>query len=326
MKAKLRGEKWTVYLLLFSLIIVLLLTWWVYNSLTKVSKIKVGDLASFLLVDKYQKPLVLQGSRICIDSFLCEEPRDTLFANLPYSYDEMREQLHAAYSHIDQTLGGSKQTKQYAKALVTADLVYAAFSYQMDLGIEDSTLHSIQIQELKQTYDAGVQNKIALYCGQRAIFYTRLIAAELNLKARVKDIEGVHSFPLVTIGNNEYIMDPFDPFLVTDTNGVVLAYDQMLNQPIVIYHSQRTYGSTHTLISTQSLTAFSKNYSFCGLIEYYKKKFPEVTRQTITLADNLKQCKIVYPANDYQLALPTVGRPEQVFVINQQVLKAKYFE
>lgn len=287
--------------------------------------IVVRDLSEFLLVDSNFKPLSLKGNSILIDSFSCKEPNDTLFSNVLFSYDGMLENLHKEFLNIDKVRDYNKHTKNYIKALITADLVYAAFSYELDLGFRDSLEEAVQVSDLKDTYQKGVQNKITLYCRQRAVFYSTLVSKLLGLETRVKDIAGVHSFPLVTIGEVEYLIDPYDPYIVTDTKGVVLGYNKLLDDNTIIYHSKRQYGNTHNLISATTLVALTGDDKYCGLIDYFKKRNLQFAGQELIIADNLKDCKVVCSSAKYKFALPTVGRPFSVFIIDKKVLREMYF-
>jgi hypothetical protein len=74
--------------------------------------------------------------------FACNVTNDTLFRNLSYTFPQAIAQLKKQFRKID-SLAVPEPSRQNAKALVCADLVYAAFSYRLlgdSVGINTDTV------------------------------------------------------------------------------------------------------------------------------------------------------------------------------------------
>lgn len=190
------------------------------------------------------------------------EPTDTLYTNLPYTYDAAIADLRTKFAGID-TLHTSAETRQYLKALTTADLVYAAFSYQF-LGPKYGLARDSQMLDIWQRwdtlplstcYDIGNHNIVSFYCTQRSTFFLRLVDTLLHVKGYTVTIpDGVHVFPVLHLSGGDYIVDPYDPAIFADSTGTyALTYDALLrskghghNKAIA---TRRIYGDTRMLLS-----------------------------------------------------------------------------
>lgn len=198
------------------------------------------------------------------DPTVCDmrEPTDTLYTNLPYSYDSAIADLRRHFDQID-TLHTSPETRQYLKALTAADLVYAAFSYQF-LGPKYGLARDSQMLDiwqrwdtlsLRTCYDIGNHNAMSFYCTQRSVFFLRMVDTLLHIKGYTVTIpDGVHVFPVLHLSGEDYIVDPYDPAVFADSSGTfAVTYDSLLhskghghNKAIA---TRRIYGDTRMLLS-----------------------------------------------------------------------------
>ncbi len=243
--------------------------------------IKLSDVKEYLSDSFPTKAWVLSKCN-------CVPPTDTLLRNLPYSYDEAILQIKQEFTHID-SLNTNKATKEYLKSLVLADFTYATFSFQFlgpKFGLAtDSTYLSIlagwDTMALSSCYDLGNLNITSLYCGQRTSFYLRLVDSLLGIKgAPVVVPYGVHIFPVITLSNGRYVMDPYDPFVICDsTKQTVISYSQLLcgknDGNFVPIRSARLFGTSRQLFSARYVSMLRDSSGavdkgcFCCMLKNY---------------------------------------------------------
>lgn len=190
------------------------------------------------------------------------EPKDTLYTNLPYSFDTAIAALHRQFDRID-TQAVPAEARQYLKALTTADMVYAVFSYQF-LGPKYGLARDSQMLDIWQRwdtlplstcYDIGNHNTVSFYCSQRTSFFLRLVDTLLHIKGYTVNIpDGVHVFPVLHLSGGDYIVDPYDPAVFADSTGTyAVTYDALRRSKGHGHHTviatRRAYGDTRMLIS-----------------------------------------------------------------------------
>ncbi|MBS1684292.1 MAG: hypothetical protein JSS76_06030 [Bacteroidetes bacterium] len=191
-----------------------------------------------------------------------QQPADTLYTNLPYTFGEAETELHHRFAGID-TLPYSPETRQYLKALTMADMVYAAFSYQF-LGPKYGLARDSQMLDVWQRwdtlplstcYDMGNRNVMSFYCTQRSVFYLRWIDTMLHIKGYTVTIpDGVHVFPVLHLAAGDFIIDPYDPAIFADSSGTyAVTYDTLVKSKGHGHHraiaTRRIYGDTRMLLS-----------------------------------------------------------------------------
>jgi hypothetical protein len=255
-------------------------------------------------------------------SSLCRIINDTLYANLPYTYNEAMENLHGKFKEIDK-LEMTPPEARYAKALLCADLVYAAFSYRLlgdSLGIDNDSILLWQKLSMQQAYELGTHNYLAVYCGDRTAFFCNLVDSLLQLETKVVDIKDRHTFPLIKINDGWYIIDPYDPFAVIDSvNGMLLSYEEIEQknfENLIIKRTRRTYGSSRELISRPLLYLKSKSYEPCDIASYitqlkrdYISRNPSGDVSLLHLPD-FSQIRPVANNTRFSYALPLNERPD----------------
>ncbi len=181
---------------------------------------------------------------------------DTLFRNLPYSFSEAENLIQQHFAQVD-LFPIPETSKQYSKALLVADFVYAAFSYRFlgdSLGINNDSLSDANWNKLsiEERYNLGVYNHKAVYCEGRAQFYADCVRHWLKLHTQMVSKPGVHTFPLTAIDGEWYLIDPYDPFVVADSlNDLLLNYEACCNSKsaVRIFRSKHVFGNSRELIS-----------------------------------------------------------------------------
>lgn len=199
--------------------------------------------------------------------------KDTLKYNISDNYDDSFAKLSTELYRID-TIQSNKETKDYLKCLIIADFVYAAFSFQFmgpKLGYakDAATIKNWKTLSLESCFNLGNKNEYAVFCGERTKFYNRLINKLVTLKTRETSIKGIHTFPIIKIGNKEYIIDPYDPFVAIDTlERTVLDYNSILKKQyksLKPIRTNRTFGPSRMLISSKFYEKLKKTYGTINL-------------------------------------------------------------
>lgn len=199
--------------------------------------------------------------------------KDTLKYNISNTFEKSFSLLKLELSKID-TITSNKETKDYIKSIIIADYVYAAFSFQflgpkLGMAKDASFIKNWNKTSIKSCFNLANKNQYAVFCGERTLFYNRLITHLLNLKTRQTSIKGIHTFPIIKIGDKEYIIDPYDPFVAVDTlNKTVLDYNSILNKQyksLKPIRTKRLFGSSRMLISDKLYTKLKNTYGEINL-------------------------------------------------------------
>jgi hypothetical protein len=202
--------------------------------------------------------------------------KDTLKYNLRNTFEESDSLLKSKLAKMD-SIASNKETKDYIKSLIIADFVYAAFSFQflgpkLGMAQDASSIKNWNKITIKNCFDLGNKNQYAVFCGQRTIFYNRLIAKLLKLKTKEVSIKGIHTFPIVIIGGKDYSIDPYDPFVVIDTlEKNILDYNSILEKhykALKPIRTKRIFGSSRMLISRKLYDEIKKTYGTMNLDRY----------------------------------------------------------
>lgn len=206
----------------------------------------------------------------------CDSTIDTLYSNLPYSYAEAITELTGYFRAIDSS-GVHPNSLLYLKAMALADFVFAAFSYRFmgdETGIvnDSSAIRKWEELPLSECFNLGNNNFTAVYCGNRTDFYCRLADSLLQLKTEIISIDGIHTFPLSIINGQRYLIDPYDPFTVFNSeNGMVLDYDMMqktLPLKVKVIRSTRIFGCSRELISIPFLKEKIASENLCDVMSF----------------------------------------------------------
>ncbi len=206
-------------------------------------------------------------------------PKDTLKFNINSHFEESFHLLQQKLRKID-TIHSNEETKYYIKSIIIADFVYAAFSFQflgpqLGLAKDASSIKNWNKLSIKKCFELGNKNEYAVFCGERTSFFNRLVTNLLKLKTRQTFIKGIHTFPLIKIGKKEYIIDPYDPFVVVDTiKGTVLDYKSILKKnytSLSPIRTKRLFGSSRMLISQKFYNKLRTKYGKITIGNMLKK-------------------------------------------------------
>lgn len=271
------------------------------------------------------------------ENFKCVEPSDTLIRNLPFIYSEALSELNEHFSVID-TFSFNESTKKYAKALIAADFVYAAFSFQFlgpELGISNDTnlIREWKNLPLNICYDVGNFNQSSVYCIERTSFYLRLLDTLLNLSGNAVSTE-FHTFPVIIINQSTYIIDPFDPFVITDSSGrFVVKYEQLVKErsvgKFIPERTKRVFGNSRELISIPFRADLSSKYDnpdcfCCDLKEYLqenKKYILSFLRPCFNAPDHQFDKIKILSNNHYAFSIDVSGRVDGHLNSNDDIVK-----
>lgn len=233
---------------------------------------------------------------------------DTIYANNKKDslYDAL-EDLHKHYLFID-NLNTNYETKTYAKVLLLAEWIYGNFNYQFlgpDLGMADTSKFGVKFNQtdLNTCYTIGNKNLMALWCGDRTNMFVRLVDSLFQLKTQIISIKPIHTFPTVEIGNNYYIIDPYDPsILFNSESNKVISYKELLaktEKPKAI-RTKRTFGNAGELISSKFYAVLKQQYKNHNIVNLIEQYLNDNTPHLITYIDScsfepFNTIKTIYP-------------------------------
>ena len=191
------------------------------------------------------------------------------------NFEKVMVQLNYQLNKID-SIESNEQTALYIKSLVIADFVFASFGNQF-LSARFEYAKSVRLKlswnsyTLAKQYELGVQNKVAVDCGMKTSFFNSLVTQILGVECLNMSIEGVHTFPIIEINNNQYIVDPSNPhvFYNNELNNI-LQFNEIADgfKDLTFIKTNRSFGKSRTIISPR----------------FYRKYFNDSTN----LKDNLK--------------------------------------
>lgn len=275
-----------------------------------------------------------------IEKVAFNDPTDTLYSNLPYSYEQA---LTLLQYHFDKTDSSNiaVASKQYIKALIVADFVYAAFSFQFlgpELGLAKDSIRRWDSISLDSFYHAGNTNQTAFYCAERTSFYLRLIDTLLGLKGQPVTVEQIHTFPVVQIAGSAYIIDPYDPFVIYDTTTKTVApYTVTQNSTqisnTIPIRTKRMFGNTRQLLSHKFVNSIKtevkpgRSQSICQLLQTYLTKQAETLRAYVRPCFQLPQTplyetiKHIQPGGPNAYAIEMHGRVDGQLHTATDILK-----
>ncbi len=272
----------------------------------------------------------------CLDSIHFIECEKFLIDSIKLSYSYAINRINQELKIID-NINTNRNTKLYLKSLLFADFVYSAFSFQF-FGDQLGKAQDFESQQLwntlnvKQQYELGVSNTLSLDCGLRTKFFMKLVKNYLKIPIRDTSIESVHTYPIVTIGNHEYIVDPSDPIIFfNDSNSRVLNYKELksTNKKINFRRFTRVFGTTNLLLSRNLLKEFLplgimfKNQ----LINYLDVIGPEISGKISNCFQPKFEKQIyVYKLNNPNNALAISSNARYLgYTLTQQSFKNNYF-
>lgn len=233
---------------------------------------------------------------------------DTIYSNNEKNtLNEALGDLHEHYLFIDK-LKTNYETKTYAKVLLLAEWIYGNFNYQFlgpDLGMADTSKFGVKFNQtdLNTCYATGNKNLMALWCGDRTNMFVRLVDTLFHLKSQIISIRPIHTFPIVEIGKSYYIIDPYDPFVLFNTeSNRIISYKELLTKtekPKAI-RTKRVFGNTGELISSKFYTMLNQQYKNHNIVNLVEQYLADNTPHLISYIDScsfepFNAVKTIYP-------------------------------
>ncbi len=244
------------------------------NQKTKLFYNQLGGLSSqdFLMNDSTK-----------FTTFNCTFISDTLVSQP--SYEVAFEQLKLIIDSVNQR--HPRAYANYINAIYLAEFVYNNCAFQF-LGslFQDSSKVAIPNWSnltLKQMFEVANTNKRAVWCGDRTVYFAKMVKLFLNLEVKTIHVKGVHSYPLVLIDGLYYLIDPYYPTIIISTeDGSIADYNWLQKNThqknIAIKLTPRMFGNSRTLISSELVHYMTdetklKKPAICKLIfEFLNKK------------------------------------------------------
>jgi len=205
---------------------------------------------------------------------------DTVVLNLNNSFEKSLLFLKSKFFSID-LIKANLETRNYIKALLLAEFVYASFSIQIlsyDKCSHSDSVYNWNKMSLKEQFDFGNNNTQPIWCGDRTSFYIKLLDSLLCLKSSSLSIKNIHTFPLVHLKTGDYIIDPFDPFVVlNEKQDSIINYRGISNNKYFINYialrTNRIFGNKNEIISRKFVIKLMNEVnigkSFCDKLNFY---------------------------------------------------------
>lgn len=195
---------------------------------------------------------------------------DTIKQNYSLNYTEFTALISKKLGSLD-SINTNSKTRKFLKAFYLAEACYALNSGGF-LGekyglFEDSEIKKNWSQyNLKEQYAFANSNKIRLECGDITNFYRKLLKETTNINSRDTSIIGIHTYPIVSIEDDEYIVDPYDPTLIVSAldSSKPLTFNAIKKNPklAIPLRVNNTFGEKHYLLSndlSDNLQAIDSN-------------------------------------------------------------------
>lgn len=226
----------------------------------------------------------LQDDSLTIDQshfYSCISVTDTLVHNINGDFNSVMARISHSLDSISQ-LQFNHETRTYLKCLLLTDFTSSLFSGQFlgnKLGMSD---HSVSISSwndrtIKECFDHGNRNVSPVWCGDRTTFFIKLADSLLHIKATQVSVPGIHTYPLITIGQKQFIFDPYDLFVPMDTiDHMILDYQAIKSEAyrsICVYDVKPEFGKRKELVSDRFINMLRSEYGkekpVCALLENY---------------------------------------------------------
>lgn len=182
--------------------------------------------------------ITLTGKLVSVDAPLltsCTFLEDTLYTNTPLSFSKTIVLLMHLFDSID-NLAINSASKTYLKHVYLADFTASACSELLlgnSFGFSPCQTEVLGWNDmtLEDCYKYANNNNCTIWCGDRATFYKRLADSLLHTTVNIVSVKNTHTYPLVTIDEKNYIIDPYDLFIAIDTiTNLVLDYQSIKNK------------------------------------------------------------------------------------------------
>lgn len=200
-----------------------------------------------------------------LENLECTFDSVVMKSNALYSFDSLMLNIDFVLKNID-TLNTNIETKQYIKVLLLAEWVHALFNYQF-LGNLGGSSTNISIpnwgtKSIKECLAAGNSCSHSIWCGDRNVFYLKLLKKMVGVDGYIVSINNIHTYPIVFLKAGVYIIDSYNPFIVFGENNRVVNFSSIVNRVsnYTILRTKRSFGFPSYLISNNLVNQIN-NYS-----------------------------------------------------------------
>ncbi len=133
---------------------------------------------------------------------------------------------------------------QYWAALRLCDFVFGQTRFEFPDG-KSQPYKYIEASLAESRHDS-----IAFQCRERSLLFLDLCKRYIGISGRMVDIPSKHSFPLIQIGHQEFLLDPYDPIVqVNFVDSTIMNWNQVISgQSALWVRSRREFGPTYELI------------------------------------------------------------------------------
>lgn len=216
--------------------------------------------------------------------------QDTLSGNLPHQYKTFETFIRKQFELTD-TINTNKATRDYINALLLADAVHRLFSFQF-LGNHGYPLTPIACEGWnnmsdEERFNVGNSNQQPVWCGDRTTFFLSVLKKYTNINGYSVSIKGVHTYPVLKLGNKYYIVDPYDPFVVIDNALQIVDYSTLIAHKnnnysnVVVRRTKRLFGYPNHLVSLKLLNIIKSYTDSNENIDSRIKAFLSVNKESI---------------------------------------------
>jgi hypothetical protein len=240
------------------------------------------------------------------DSINFSYQADTIKQNIPLTFTEFNKLITKKFDSLDKVNTNSKTIK-FLKAFYLAEACFVIHSGSF-LGEKHGLFKKSEIKRawsqynLKQQYEFANSNEIPLQCGEISSFYRKLLKRKINIDSRDTSITGVHTYPVVLIEDDEYIMDPYDPTLIIsalDSNRI-LPFDAIKKNPelAIPVRVNNAFGEKHFLLSNALLdNLHAEDSNINRAIVAFLNKLKENIRQNTNVIYHLDKNWLIRPVS-----------------------------
>lgn len=198
----------------------------------------------------------------------CREPSCMSDKRIQSGFDEILQALtdSMAQNLMDNDVERLLLLADFSFALMSSEFLYRINSKGTVLDDYNLAWDTLSLQA---AFELANAHGIALHCGQRTSFLLRLMNRLMPRPYFTVSLPGKHFYPVVmadTLAGTWVIVDPYDPFIITDDGlRVVDIHTAMQTSKARIHRTRRSFGPTQLLVSDSLLfNLYNGRRDWCG--------------------------------------------------------------
>jgi hypothetical protein len=188
-------------------------------------------------------------------------------------------------------LSCNNSTKNYIKACLIASMIGNLMPKQLlgsNFGLAKplSNNRARSFQEVKSLISSSSDSPRAFDCLDMAYIFKVYLLKYLNLNCRIINLENIHTFPVVEIGEKEYIIDPYWLKIQLNAKSLeVLSLEKLdANELILLKNFKSEFSKRYALISDSLIN------QFVGLDENFNLKLKAYISNKISSKNYSNSC------------------------------------